>query len=95
MASKTNSQHLEVTVGDNTINFQVTRESYNKLINKLGPNNKVAPMHNFLVETVQDEDKAALLEVLAAVPGAEVNIGGELVEAYSPDLEISVKKRND
>ncbi|MCX2834455.1 putative phage tail assembly chaperone [Microbulbifer thermotolerans] len=96
MAAKSNSnqQTIELTIGDKEITFEVTREQYNKLINKLGPNQKVAPMHNFLVETVRDEDKPALLEILANYPGSEVDICGELMEAYSPDLQIAVKKRS-
>ncbi|MFC6633531.1 putative phage tail assembly chaperone [Microbulbifer taiwanensis] len=96
MPAKTNNnaQIIELTIGDKEITFEVTRDQYNKLINKLGPNQKVAPMHNFLVETVRDENKPALLEILADYPGSEVGIGGELVEAYSPDLQIAVKKRS-
>lgn len=96
MAAKTNNnqQTIELTIGEQAITFEVTREQYNKLINKLGMDQKVAPMHNFLVETVRDDDKEALLEILANTPGSEVDIGGELIAAYKPDLQIAVKKRS-
>ena len=72
--------------------FDVTRDAYNRLINTMTPNNKTGPLHNFLVATVRDQNREALAELLATTPGAEIALGGALFEAYSPDLDVVVKK---
>lgn len=94
MAAKVNSntQKIELTVNGEALNFEVSRESYNKLINTMTPNNKTGPMHNFLVATVTEEDKKKLTELLADMPGAEVSLGGALIEEYTPDLDVVAKK---
>ena len=94
MAAKANSntQKIELTVNGEAITFEVTRESYNRLINTMGPGQKVAPMHNFLMSTVIDDDKKKLADLLAQHPGAEVTLGGELFENYSSDLDVVAKK---
>ncbi|WP_444894911.1 putative phage tail assembly chaperone [Microbulbifer sp. SSSA005] len=92
-AEDKNTQVIEVTVGDKEFVFNVTRSDYNKYINSVVPNSKVAPSHNFLVNTVQPEDKAELVGVLKTSPGAEVQIAGAVLEEYIPDLAITAKKR--
>ncbi|WP_299945914.1 putative phage tail assembly chaperone [uncultured Microbulbifer sp.] len=94
MAAKTNHNQKNITLSasDNEFTFQVCREDYNKLINRLNPNNKTGPMHNFLVATVEAAHKDKLLELLAAQPGAEVALGSALMEEYTPDLDVLVKK---
>ncbi|WHI46806.1 putative phage tail assembly chaperone [Microbulbifer sp. VAAF005] len=88
-----NTQGFEVTIDGSEVLFKVTRNDYNKLVNQLGPGNKVNAFHNFLVSTVSDEGKQALLKVLADRPGSEVAIGSGIYEAYTPDLQVTVKKR--
>lgn len=94
MAMKTNEnqQKIILSAGDAEFAFEVHREDYNKLINRLGPNNTTGPMHNFLVSTVEEADKPALLKLLADKPGAEVTLGSALIEEYAPDLDVVVKK---
>lgn len=88
-----NTQEFDITVGEKDLKFVVTREAYNKLVNNLGPGNKVSAFHNFLVATVTDDNKKALTELLKATPGSEVAIGSSIYEAYTPDLDVTVKKR--
>ncbi|WP_226648129.1 putative phage tail assembly chaperone [Microbulbifer variabilis] len=88
-----NTQDFDVSVEGQDIEFKVTRSDYNKLVNQLGPGNKVNAFHNFLVSTVTEEGKPALLKVLADKPGSEIAIGSDIYEAYTPDLKVTVKKR--
>ncbi|WP_020411008.1 putative phage tail assembly chaperone [Hahella ganghwensis] len=87
-------QTIDVTAAGKDFSFQVSREAYNKYINSVTPNNKVAPSHNFLVSTVDTEHKDALLELLKTHPGAEIQLVGAVLEEYTPDLGIVAKKRS-
>ena len=89
---KKNQQQFELTIQEQDYRFTVGREDYNKYINSVTQKNKVAPSHNFLIETVDDDCKAALKTLLQETPGADVSIASELMEAYTPDLNIAVKK---
>lgn len=74
--------------------FIVTRDSYNKFINSTTPTNKIQPMVNFLTTTVKETERAELVEIIKNKAGYELQIGGALLEAYIPDLAVTVKKRN-
>lgn len=87
-----NEEKIDVSVGDVDLAFVVNRASYNKYINSITPKDKVAPSHNFLMTTVADECKVALKDILAKKPGSEVQIAGAVLEAYTPDLDIVVKR---
>jgi Phage tail assembly chaperone len=87
------AQNFEIAVSGKKFNFALTRPAYNKFINSMAPNNKTAPSHNLLVSTVKPEDKDELVTFLAATPGSEVQLAGHLVEQYTPDLDIVVKKQ--
>lgn len=87
-----NTQKIRLTANNIEFCFEVSRGHYNKLVNGIMVNDKITPMHNFLVTTVADSDKHALLNLLARTPGAEIALGTALMEAYVPDLEVVVKK---
>lgn len=72
------------------ITFKPDMATYNKYINEVAMNNKVAPAHNFLVRTVEADSKEALLKFME-IPGATLQIVGKLLEEYTPELEITVK----
>ncbi|MCP2230148.1 putative phage tail assembly chaperone [Erwinia aphidicola] len=72
------------------ITFNPDMATYNKYINEVAMNNKVAPAHNFLVRTVEAGSKEALLKFME-IPGATLQIVGKLLEEYTPELEITVK----
>lgn len=96
MAAKANKneQIIDLTVGDCALSFCVHRDAYNKYINSVTPNSKVAPSHNFLVATVEPSDKETLLDILKENVGSEVHLSTALLEMYIPDLEIVAKKRS-
>lgn len=82
---------IKLTVNGQDIAFNVSVDAYNAYVNEMMPNNKVAPSHNFLMRTVAGENREALTEVLK-LPGAPIELAGAVVEAYRPELSITVKK---
>ncbi|MDC0598864.1 putative phage tail assembly chaperone [Gammaproteobacteria bacterium] len=89
-----NKVQLEVTAGDKTFVFNITRGAYNKYINSITAANKVGPSHNFLIMTIAEDNKTDLIQFIADNPGSEVVLAGSLLEDYTPDLDIVVKKRS-
>lgn len=90
--AKKNLQTFTVDVAGKSLTFAVGRDDYNKYINAVTAKDKVAPSHNFLIQTVADGSLADLKKVLEANPGAEVQLASALLEDYTPDLDIVVKK---
>lgn len=89
---KKNSQTLTATILGEDFVFVIGRDDYNKYINSVTAKEKVAPSHNFLMNTVSPDHLQKLKIVLEDNPGAEVQIAGALLEDYTPDLGIVVKK---
>lgn len=82
---------IKLEINGKELSFDVTSELYNKYVNEMLPNNKVAPAHNFAMRCVADgsrEDLKGLLEL----PGAEMQIAAALVDAFMPDLSIELGK---
>lgn len=73
-------------------NFEVDVDKYNKYINAMMPNNKIAPAKNFVNACVCDDSKQALKEIIG-LPGAALHIAGELVDEFQPDFNIVAKKQ--
>ena len=80
---------ITLNVNGKTLRFDMTPEIYNKYINELTANKKVAPTQNMLMRAVHDEDKDTLNE-FAAMPGAVFEIAAMLVEEYAPELTVTV-----
>ncbi|WP_420588196.1 putative phage tail assembly chaperone [Bacterioplanoides sp.] len=86
-----NEKTIEVQIGDKELMFKVTLEDYNNCINALQMENKVAPMHNFLVITSANENtkeavKQAFHDALTS------DLFGAVVKEFKPDVAITVKK---
>jgi hypothetical protein len=71
--------------------FSLTPQDVTKYFNSTTNSNKVAPANNLLVNTVQQEQRATLKPLLAN-PVTVMELVGALLEEYSPDVEIIVKK---
>lgn len=82
---------IPVNVKGRQFEFEVSVPVYNKYINEMQPNNKVAPAQNFLMRSVKAEQKEELKDILE-LPGAPLQIAAAIIEEYAPDLEISVGK---
>lgn len=87
----TAKRQIEITVGAADFTFTLTAQDVTKYFNAVKPDNKVAPGHNLLTTTVQADQKEALRPLLAN-PVMTMQLVGALLEEYSPDVEVAVKK---
>ena len=71
--------------------FSLTPADVTKYFNSVTNNNKVAPSKNLMMTTVKQEEKAALKPFLEN-PLTVMDLAGALLEEYSPDIDIVVKK---
>lgn len=90
-----NEQVIHAEMCGNDFTFTINRDDYNKYINGTTQNNKVAPCHNFLMTTVDQKQKATLKALLAEHVGSEVQLASAVLEEYTPDLGIVVKKSSN
>ncbi|MCM2317947.1 MAG: putative phage tail assembly chaperone [Pseudomonas sp.] len=87
----TAQRQIVLTIGAADFAFTLTAQDVTKYFNAMTPSNKVAPAHNLLVTTVQADQKAALRELLGN-PVLTIQVAGALIQEYSPDVEVTVKK---
>ncbi|EPG4960730.1 TPA: putative phage tail assembly chaperone [Citrobacter amalonaticus] len=83
-------EKINLVVCEKEITFEPNQTAYNKFINEMAMDNKVAPAHNYLVRIVSAESKEALDDILKR-PGAAIQLAGKVNELYAPELEIEVK----
>ncbi|MNB72507.1 hypothetical protein D3C87_1335930 [compost metagenome] len=82
---------ITLEVGAKEFTFTLTPQDVTKYFNAMTANNKVAPSHNLLSNTVVAEQRADLRGLLVN-PVMTMQIAGALLEEYAPDVEIIVKK---
>jgi hypothetical protein len=87
----TERREITLEVGDKEFTFTLTPADVSKYFNNLNANNKVAPANNLLTQTVKQEELASLRPLLKN-PVSVMQLAGALLEEYSPDLAITVKK---
>ena len=82
---------ISLTVNNQDLHFTVSLADYNKYVNELTLNNKIAPARNFLMRCVDADSREALREV-ADLPGVGLQIVSALLEEYMPEVNITVGK---
>ncbi|MCY1437258.1 Phage tail assembly chaperone [compost metagenome] len=82
---------ITLEVGAKEFTFTLTPQDVTKYFNAMTANNKVAPSHNLLSNTVVAEQRADLRGLLVN-PVMTMQIAGALLEEYAPDVGIIVKK---
>jgi hypothetical protein len=87
----TDKREITLEVGDKEFTFELTPQDVTKYFNAVTQANKVAPANNLLVSTVKQEERATLKPMLGN-PVFVMQLAGALLEEYSPDVEITVKK---
>ncbi|MFU0445271.1 putative phage tail assembly chaperone [Pseudocitrobacter faecalis] len=83
-------EQIKLAVAGVDVVFEPNQTAYNKFINDMAMDNKVAPAHNYLNRIVTAETKEALAEILKR-PGAALQLVAKVNEIYAPELEIEVK----
>ncbi len=91
--SNNNAARIELGLEDGTtLAFNVKREDYIKFINGASKHSFNA-MNNLLAASVDAESQAALAE-LQKNPANVPELAGALLEEYTPDVTVAVKKRS-
>ena len=85
------NRDITLEIGNREFTFHLTPQDVTKYFNSTTNNNKVAPANNLLVSTVKQEERATLKPLLAN-PVTVMELAGALLEEYSPDIDIIVKK---
>jgi hypothetical protein len=82
---------ITLQIGEQEFTFTLTPQDVIKYFNAVTANNKVAPSNNLLTNTVK-QDQLADLRPLVINPVLTMQLAGTLLEEYSPDVEVIVKK---
>jgi len=86
------TKKIELTIDDKDLTFNVSVADYNNFVNTVGTaKSKIQVFHNFCAQTVTKDGEKDLMVILAK-PGAAMSIGSELIEQYTPDINITAKK---
>lgn len=87
----TDRREITLELGDQEFDFTLTSADVTKYLNSITQTSKVAPSHNLLVQTVKQEQLASLRPHLKN-PMLAIELAGTLLEEYSPDISVTVKK---
>ncbi|MGB3222525.1 MAG: putative phage tail assembly chaperone [Desulforhopalus sp.] len=83
------SEKITLKLNGKSVGFDVTNDTHERLINEMQPTDKVGPMHNFLVRTVDQESKETLAPFLKS-PSSIMAITEKIIEKFTPQLKITV-----
>lgn len=81
---------IELTVGGTALTFEPNTTAYNKFINEMSMDNKLAPANNYLRRIISADSKAALDEILE-IPGSALQLAAAVNDKYAPKLDIELK----
>ncbi|HFF9409632.1 TPA: putative phage tail assembly chaperone [Escherichia coli] len=82
---------ITLQVGEHELTFIPTVEAYNTLQNDFMPDNKIAPLKNYLRRIVIKEHRD-LLNQLLKKPGMPASLATAVNNEFVPEVEITVKK---
>ncbi len=85
------NRDITLEFADTEFTFHLTPQDVTKYFNATTQANKVAPANNLLITTVKQEERASLKPFLVN-PVTVMELAGALLEEYSPDIDIIVKK---
>ncbi|PAX78124.1 putative phage tail assembly chaperone [Citrobacter sp. TSA-1] len=87
----TTENTITLQVGPHELTFAPTVKAYNDLQNDFMPDNKIAPLKNYLRRIVIKEHREVLNELLEK-PGMPASLATAVNNEFVPDVEITVKK---
>lgn len=82
---------ITLQVGEHELTFIPTVKDYNDLQNDFMPDNKIAPLKNYLRRIVIKEHRD-LLNQLLEKPGMPASLATAVNNEFVPEVEITVKK---
>lgn len=81
---------INMTVNGTALTFEPNATAYNKFINEMSMDNKMAPANNYLRRIVHVECKEAL-DTILDIPGSALQICSFVNDQFAPKLEIELK----
>jgi hypothetical protein len=86
-------QKIEVIIAGKDFTFNVTVPDHSTMVDAVNRGDSItATAHNFVMRTVDENNKNDLKALLESSPGAEVQIATLVRTEFSPVLEMSIKK---
>ena len=85
---------ITLTIAGKDFDFILGAPEVTKYFNAMTQTNKIAPAH-YLLSTSVKADQRDDLKLYLVNPVTVIQIAGALLEEFSPDVEITVKKPSD
>ncbi|WP_330959065.1 putative phage tail assembly chaperone [Photobacterium sp. 53610] len=86
------SKTITLTVAGTDVTFQPTPDLYAEYMGQIAQGNISDGAHNFIMQSVGEDGKEYLRNLTEENPGAAIQLGSTLMQAYAPKIAISVKK---
>ena len=83
-------EQIKLCVCGADIVFEPNQTAYNKFINEMAMDNKMAPANNYLRRIVAADCKEAL-DAILEIPGSALQIVGFVNDQFAPKLDIELK----
>lgn len=84
---------IELIIAGNEYKFNVTVQDHSAFVDSAARGESMsAASHNFVMRTIDNDNKADFKKLIDNSPGAELQIAGLLKGEFSPVLEMSIKK---
>ncbi|WP_445946381.1 putative phage tail assembly chaperone [Shewanella sp.] len=84
---------IVLTIAGTDFSFNVTANDHGDYIDSVARGSSMtAASHNFLMRTIDSEQKEDFKKLLETSPGTELQIASAVKVEFSPVLEIAVKK---
>lgn len=81
---------IKLAVNGTELTFEPNTTAYNKFINEMAMDNKMAPANNYLRRIVAADCKEAL-DAILEIPGSALQIVGFVNDQFAPKLDIELK----
>jgi hypothetical protein len=85
------NKKISCNVQEIDFDFVVTPSAYINFMNDVQSDDKITPMHEFCMVTVNPEKKDSLFELLKH-PVVITNTFNKLMKEYGADVSVSIKK---
>ncbi|SHO57895.1 putative phage tail assembly chaperone [Vibrio quintilis] len=85
------SNPITVTINETEFDFSPEVSNHNDYINEMMPDNKVAPARRFLTRTVNQEQKAELVQLLDSVPGLIMDLFSVVEKESRGGVTVTLK----
>lgn len=87
------NQAIVLTIGLVDFSFNVTVQDHSDFVDTVARGESMtAAAHNFVMRTINPEQKEEFKKLLTSSPGAELQVANYVKAEFSPVLEMKIKK---